>query len=870
MIDGKVGLCLAYQPTLRRKLRVGDAVELHHVHFLYRPCPDFPPSMLCTCLRSSLRVTRPCPDFPPSMLCTCLRSSLRVTTFSRITGSSSEVHCPGDEALPRLLLEKNTGLSEYLWICNVTRQLRQSLAPTLLKEECVCVLAWKLMEHVCRGRGRGEKRDIYAEMLDEPHTCPLTQYSVDPSVFRCLTVSDCLQCLQSDWLSGDSLSSLLPPGGVQINTSLSWSYRTLTSDPCQDLQPGGKDRQRPLLLVGVLALPSQSSEHTLQLKDQTGMVSCVVTETKEEKAGFQSAVFNTAWIGCLVCVQQFTMVREKFLQSDFPSYQHLRQDDDITQKHYRVYLQFSLDDVHILSPSVAMVTHLREREESREAKGAARRKRKREEEEKEEEEEAELGSSHFSNISAHFKSHSSHPASSLTIQSGSGSQPCVSMVIRMEQKEGVAWRNIRMDLTNKEVGLSLCFSVKATVIGPVVSWGRDPKNSRMMERETDGETERKTVILLFLHSSIGWFPVLHAGCFYRLVVMNSQDPSILIGCDIAGRRGVESLTDPALQVGSDWRFHTLTHPLLLPVYKQALSSSIMSVSDVLDFSSADLVCFLGLVSERISLNDKTCSDRKTHTGVRLTMYDRSRRSLQVYLNTPVQPGLLPGNKLLLSGFQRKLSKSGSVYCTSLPVSSVSVVALGDARLAPPPPPCIMQLGRWETWCTVGQVKGHVVCFLFLQLQWSCSLCGAIYTQSCSRSPCGSSSPVFQSKAKLVVDDGSGEAHVWFSGPLIRPLLGLTDSQWEGLHRILRVRGHIRVYTCGRSLVCDPHSDDALLQFLLCVCSSDVVCRPISLTCRRHKNSQRTEDLRRFSRGKQDFITRMTPPLQLTCLHLETC
>ncbi|GLD75216.1 CST complex subunit CTC1-like protein, partial [Lates japonicus] len=57
VIDGQVGLCLAYQPSLRRKLRAGDRIQLHHDHFLYRPCPDFPPSMLCTCLRSSLRVT---------------------------------------------------------------------------------------------------------------------------------------------------------------------------------------------------------------------------------------------------------------------------------------------------------------------------------------------------------------------------------------------------------------------------------------------------------------------------------------------------------------------------------------------------------------------------------------------------------------------------------------------------------------------------------------------------------------------------------------------------------------------------------------------------------------------------------------------
>ena len=122
------------------------------------------------------------------------------------------------------------------------------------------------------------------------------------------------------------------------------------------------------MLVGVLELPDQtdaphtsphthSSPHTLQLRDGTGCVACVVTEPHEDR---QRAVFNSAWIGnththtrtharthmhmfdwlmcvsgCLVCVKRVTMVTEQFLQSDFPSYTHLEQDGYITHKHYR-------------------------------------------------------------------------------------------------------------------------------------------------------------------------------------------------------------------------------------------------------------------------------------------------------------------------------------------------------------------------------------------------------------------------------------------------------------------------------------------------------------------------------------------------------
>ncbi|XP_047441617.1 CST complex subunit CTC1 isoform X2 [Mugil cephalus] len=827
VIDRKVGLCLAYQPPGRRKLRPGDRVELHHVHFLSLASPDFPPRMLCT----------------------CLRSSLRVTAFSRVGGSPGpSPRCPGDGVLPRLLLQRNVGVSEYLWACHLSSQLTHSLVPTLLKDQCVCVLSWRLMETLWRRRGQ---RDIYSEMLEEPHTCPLSQYSVDSAVLQYTTISDVLQCLQADCWSSLSLASLLSPGGSsltrsQINSALSWSCRTLSSDP----RTGDSLRRRPLLLVGLLELPSLTSElkHCLQLRDATGAVGCVATETSPD-GGRQRSSFNTAWIGCLVCVLQFTMVTERFLQSDFPSYQHLDQDKFITHKHSRIYLQFSLDHVHILSPSVAMVTHLRQKQEAEEEEETAARKRRRKD-----------------------------SASSVTVTT----RPCISVVIRVEQKEGVAWRNMGVGTKEEEAGLRLSFSVRAAVIGPVVSWGRDPKNGPVTQRETTTGTEDK-VVLVFSGVSTRWFPVLQPGCLYRLTATDTQDPSVLIGSGVSGRRGVELHTDSTLQVRSDWKFHTLPRPLLPPTCGQDVLSPVLSVSEVLDCSS-ELVCLQGDVLDRISLRDTSTGSGDTHTGVRLTLCDKTGRSLQVYLDlshTPYPPGLLPGNTLLLSSFQRRVSRTGSVYCSHLPVSCITVTSLGDNSCVKPPPSPMMHLGQWalnrEHRCIVGQVKGHVVCFLFLELQWSCSLCGSLYTECCSSSQCRSTSSVFESKAKVVVDDGTGEAHVWVSGALVRPLLGLADSQWEGLQRVIRVKGHIRAYPRGRSLVCGSDSEDPVLHFLLCLCSSHVVCRPLSLTCRKQTN-QTSEgktlvhthpEVRRFSRGDRDFVTRLTRPLQLTCLLLNT-
>lgn len=52
----------------------------------------------------------------------------------------------------------------------------------------------------------------------------------------------------------------------------------------------------------------------------------------------------------------------------------------------------------------------------------------------------------------------------------------------------------------------------------------------------------------------------------------------------------------------------------------------------------------------------------------------------------------------------------------------------------------------------------------------------------------------------MLDDGTGEAHVWVSGAQVRPLLGLGGSQWEGLQRALRPRGQVEVYPWGQNLV----------------------------------------------------------------------
>ncbi|KAK6322956.1 hypothetical protein J4Q44_G00052950 [Coregonus suidteri] len=296
VIDGKVGLCLAYQPLRRCGLRPGAE---------------------------------------------------RSTALA-------------NASLPRLLLERNLGVSQYLWLCHCCGALRDRLVPHWVKEERVCVVARRLLDCVVTsekggGGGGGGMRDIYREMLQEPHHCPLTEYCGSSPVCEYVSVSECVCVMERECWSSLSLPSLLPACGssltqAQLNPSVAWSVGLSLG---QDSQP------RPLLLVGVLELPgTHTPSHTLRLRDRTGAVTCVAVETGDDHSGGQRAANNTAWIGCLVCVQRFTMVMERFLQSEFPSYRHLDQDRHITHRHSRVYIQLCLDDLQILLPSAAMASLL--------------------------------------------------------------------------------------------------------------------------------------------------------------------------------------------------------------------------------------------------------------------------------------------------------------------------------------------------------------------------------------------------------------------------------------------------------------------------------------------------------------------------------
>ncbi|XP_030630813.1 CST complex subunit CTC1 [Chanos chanos] len=914
-IDGRVGLCLAFQPVQKwgGGLRPGVEIELHNVHFLYRPSPFTLPTMLCA----------------------CLRSSVSVTAFSRL---ETKVMTPPQSNAPLLhcLLRKNLGVSEYLWLCYCQTRLKERLCPRWVSEERVCVVAERLLDYVLEGREqkREERRDIYREMLEEPHYCPVTEYYLGWPDCELMSVRELCEDMEKECWSSLSLSALLPPSaahmtGAELNPALAWSVQSVSL----------LERAKPVMLVGVLQL--SPTRATVQLHDHTARVDCVITQTGQ--SGSQCAMDNTAWLGCLVCVRHCTLVMERFLRTEFPSWKHLNQEEYITHKYCRLYIQFCVEDLHILSPSAAMINFSRERKSTgdnpaendrcTEAEGDRRSehgykeheeheravrerrnvekettrkrtagkeggegteepsqtaltKRLRQEEEKTgmEESDKEGAFQPDDTTGRSDRRQSKRPLGNKATTLPQSS--CVSRLFRLEVKQGVAFRNTQA--SKAASGLTLSFVAKVTCLGEVQRWERDPKNSKMEERERG---VANTVEFQFVGSSVRWFPLLQPGSVYRLVALHTDDVGVLNWSQLPERGGVTVLCNPSLLVQPQWRIHTLTGPLLAEAPSQAEPLRLMSVSEVLHCSSLpDIVSFRGVISQRITLHEErgqttSVQSLNMDTGmsaeqglrVRLTIQDSETpgQTVQVYVDLshcPYTPGLVAGATVFLHDVERKVSQVNNVYCRTLPISCLTVTGLGLCRPCPPPP--MVLLGQWISakaqHCVVGQVKGHIVCVLHLRLQWACSLCGSVFKQTgCTRTcpPCDSTSSVFQAEAKAAVEDGSGEAQVWFSSQMVAKLLLLEKSEWEGLQRHVRGKGHIRVFARGRSMVCETNSDEPLVQYLCSLCASNFVCRQIMLTCQLRSHKQEKAQLRKMSRGEREFLTKFPHPLQLNCIDI---
>ncbi|XP_062922186.1 CST complex subunit CTC1 isoform X1 [Mobula hypostoma] len=325
-LDGKFGLCVAYQQLVNygRGLRPGARVEVFDAHMHVKVSDHLPQIMLCC----------------------CLRSTLHVTGFSWLS-TEYQPFSPSCNIYISLLFKYNLDLPTYLWLIHVIDSLVQRFCPCFMSRQhmlrCgsdvgVIGTFFSSILNYTKWNLPKPTRDIYQEILAESHHCPVTEIShlnipcQIPSLAEVLSVAE-----ERAWNSLD-LSSLLPDNEIkhlvssQLNSKLAWSFEVLKPE---DFQP-------QMILNGVFQANSATGH--LQLVDASGSLDCVV----QNSAVNQTAFCDTSYIGCLVQLQKYQVVLERFMNSDFPSSKHLHDQRFVKEKHTRVYIQFCAGDVQAL------------------------------------------------------------------------------------------------------------------------------------------------------------------------------------------------------------------------------------------------------------------------------------------------------------------------------------------------------------------------------------------------------------------------------------------------------------------------------------------------------------------------------------------
>uniref|UniRef100_UPI00398E54F0 CST complex subunit CTC1 n=1 Tax=Pristiophorus japonicus TaxID=55135 RepID=UPI00398E54F0 len=327
-LDGKFGLCVAYQQVVNcgRGLRPGAQVEVHDAH-LHMKASD---------------------HFPRILLCCCLRGMLVVTKFSMLS-AEYQPFSPRCNIYISLLFKYNLDLPSYLWVVHIVETLVQRFCPRFLSQRRMLMCSSDtgiigtffsyILKYTRWNLVAKPTREIYQEILAESHHCPLKEVShpnfpcQSPSLSELLSVAE-----ERAWKSLD-LSSLLPETEIkhliaqQLNSKLAWSFGVLKP----------KDFQPQMILNGVFQANSRTG--CLQLQDSFGVLDCVVQNSDEVK---QIAFSDTSYLGCLVQLQKYQLVLERFIRSEFPSSKHLDDPRFVKEKHTRIYVQFCVGDLQVL------------------------------------------------------------------------------------------------------------------------------------------------------------------------------------------------------------------------------------------------------------------------------------------------------------------------------------------------------------------------------------------------------------------------------------------------------------------------------------------------------------------------------------------
>ncbi|XP_072421307.1 CST complex subunit CTC1 [Chiloscyllium punctatum] len=970
-LDGKFGLCVAYQQLVNygRGLRPGAQVEIHDAHVHQKVYEHFPHIMLCCCLRSTLVITE----------------------FSGFSTEFQPFSSSGNLYIS-LLFKYNLDLPNYLWVVHIIETFTQRFCPRFLRKQNVLMCdtesgiigmflnsvlkytSWKLVAK--------SARNIYQEILAQSHQCPLKEISQPNFPCQSISLSELLSLTEERAWRSLHMSSLLPDDEIkyliaqQLNSKLAWSFEV--SKP-EDFQP-------QMILHGIFQANYRTGR--LQLLDTSGTLDCVVLASNEVN---QIAFSDTSYLDCLVQLQKYQLVIERFIHSEFPSSKQLDDPRFIKEKHTRIYVQFCAADLQVLKrravstrpklliPALSSTLSTSARTAARSScneackndelnsitsnqhqDGPSLPKMPRLEE-------VVLQEGHVGESRRTVCSHPLWTGDEAVGIPGQGERlpgtgtpagrstactsqrrketrnvGCVTQLIVVTHKDALMLRNCQYgrnegcEHTNgsgeafvkkAKPKLRLAFQASAVHIGSPREWEDESKIEGLPELEADpslcSEHNNRTQVLLnFVGKAVKWYHLINPGGVYRLIASKQLGTSAFEqrNSTTIPEKALQSLNCPLfLSFQPGWNLQYIStvsclhrsqlfkNLINLSAYFENLASEIThlcTIQEVLSCSfSAPLVSFTGIILERICYNPNiranfaaVITDKNAQGisvpgdwGLKLTVGDVQNTTivLHIYIDFMMLSyilGILPGTVVTFHSLERVTSRHNNVYCKYVPSSSVSMLenpspeAVRSASADLP----LLYLGNLisvQGNHLQGIVCCHVVNIHWLKLQWVCSLCCSIVKQGkCTRSsgPCPSAVAIFRANASATVEDGTAVARVYCKDKQVADLLALGPIDWERLQHHIGPQGEVYFQCQGRTgyELHEENTEDILMQYLGVVCTSTIVCRSIQLAFRFESRSKskigqnETFQLRTFSCGDHQYMTKMTPALSLTCLDIK--
>ncbi|XP_063433096.1 CST complex subunit CTC1-like [Mytilus trossulus] len=600
------------------------------------------------------------------------------------------------------------------------------------------------------------------------------------------------------------------------------------------------------MIIGEIHTSSRSGQ--VQLRDQTGVIDCVLMETKIDnkqchectteccmcyqtpRSKFKCPYLHPHHSGCLVAITKFTVVKERFLQGNFMD---IKTKANIvtnkTKELYIKYLVFSLSDVILIhKPKYSISCKHSSLQNSSKDKENPKN---------------DVDKMDNSNIHRLYVNHKESLNLNDNIKSKTGLSFITHICDHLHQRQDMLEEKCLTSQTQNDLEKDVKVDVKQ-------------------------QSCAKCQLVLFENSNVKYYNVIHSGCLYRFIGLN--------GVMKERRKLPWQLKQSAKKAGDNTCYVLPDNFVAEREFHEQKCDAVNwleGMVESIDYIMTDRHCKdyvsilgtivrrvhhepddIGIVLKRLKFNNKhLTSDNGISTldnwQIQLQIKCmKSEREISVYLkldNITYSLGLVPGTVVYMEQIERRVSRKGVVYCQFSIVSSLTVLHQNWSELttrkaetseecnnSQPPIEQQFYLGYLaDVWKDNSIQQFSCVCFIQkvvkISLKCCCQMCGSVIVDRCGNNLCHSEELKFVARISLIIDDGTSVAMVTCSDKEVQKLLLLSDDQWEALK--LSVKQHGEVFL-QQSF---PDFGSTLEKFVYVLCESSVIKRTVnmSLTCK---------------------------------------